>query len=54
MDIKTSLHLVVGVHVRRKDFHQFSNHWMEELLHQTFYLEAVIYLGSNCDLPGGE
>ena len=42
MDIKTSLHLVVGVHVRRKDFHQKSNHWMEELFNQTFYLQAVI------------
>ena len=48
VDIETSLHLMVGVHVRRTDFHQFSKHWMEELLHQTFYLEAVIYLRSNC------
>ena len=43
VDIETSLHLVIGVHVRRTDFHQFSKYRMEELLHQTFYLEAVIY-----------
>ena len=43
VDIETSLHLMVGVHVRRTDFHQFSKYRMEELLHQAFYLEAVIY-----------
>ena len=44
VDIETSLHLMVGVHVRRTDFHQFSKNWMAELLNETFYLEAMSYL----------
>ena len=35
---------MVGVHVRRTDFHQYSKFWMEELLNETFYLEAMSYL----------
>ena len=44
VDIETSLHMMVGVHVRRTDFHQYSKNWMEELLNETFYLEAMSYL----------
>ena len=43
-NFETSLHLMVGVHVRRTDFHQYSKYWMEELLNETFYLEAMNYL----------
>ena len=46
VDIETSLHMMVGVHVRRTDFHQYSKNWMEELLNETFYLEAMSYLRS--------
>ena len=44
VDIETSFHLMVGVHVRRTDFHRYSKFWMAELLNETFYLEAMSYL----------
>ena len=44
VDIETSLHLMVGVHVRRTDFHYYSKNWMADLLNETFYQEAMRYM----------
>ena len=43
-NIEAELHLMVGVHVRRTDFKEFSKFWLPELLNETYFKEAMEYM----------
>ena len=42
VDIETQF--MVGVHVRRTDFKEFSSFWLPDLLNETYFLEAMEYM----------